>query len=1045
MNRGGLIAWFAANPVAANLLMVLVIVLGVLHVGSLRKEAFPSMEPDSLSISVTYDSGSAKRSEEGLAIKIEEQLEGVAGIKSITSTSTQNGVNVLVEKTSGYDLDVLLRDVKNRVDSIFTFPADAEKPVISKAEREEHSIWIQLYGNASHATLQQLADALKMDLLATDSISRVSISGRLDPIISIEINEAKLQEYALTFSDIESRVKAYSSTPLTAVLSSKTSQLQLQVSNQAYRKNEFEAIPIISTQTGREVLLGDIATVRDTFNDESPVLSRFNGSDAIAIEVLTTGEDDITDSVETAREVVERWRDGNRLGEGVSIETWYDRSSSIMQRLSLLVKNAITGIVLVFILLALFLNLSVAFWVAMGLPFIFFGTFYFMGEGYMGLSLNEFTTFGFILALGIVVDDAVVVGESVYEVRSKEGDSVANTIKGTLLVAMPTIFGVLTTVAAFYALSNIEGHLGMLYSQFAAVVAVALILSIIESKLILPAHLAHLNTHRKRSSFVLFRLWQSIQGGANRGFVNFNQYIYQHVIVYALRFRYAVALGFLALFIVVMAMPFNGAVRLSFFPEVPAETVRAEVSMLTDATYGQTHAALAQLERSAYEADEQLRKSNVSAIEHMQILSSSANSGKLALEFSADSAYTPNEFVRLWKRLAGVPEGVRTLSMQSSRHMVSALRVELRADDDAILIAAGQKLKAALQNIPAISGIEDNLDPAQPQLQLRLNEQGRAMGLTTDLLATQMLQAFKGQVVQRFERNSDEIEVRVRYPEAKRQNPLDVLNARIRTPDGNVVALSSVATFENGYTRDTISRIDGKRAVYLASDLDKEQLSATELVMRLKNGIITELERDYPGLDIHFAGEAEEQAETESSMAEMFMVALLIIYMLLAIPLKSYMQPLLIMTAIPFGVVGAILGHWMNDLALGILSFNGIIALSGVVVNDSLLLVARFNEIKQQAHSVGEAIIEACSSRLRAVLLTSFTTFAGLMPLLGETSHQAQFLIPAAVSLAYGIMFATVITLILIPSLLMIQIDVSIYLKRLVSKIVWRKNRVVTP
>lgn len=1025
----GLISWFARNSVTANLLMFFIIILGLLEMGSIRKEAFPSMEPDSISISVNYQSGSAKLTEEGLAIKIEEALEGLTGIKSINSDSTGSGVTVTVEKTSGYDLDALLRDVKNKVDSIFTFPVDAESPVIEKAEREEHSIWIQLYGDTSRKNLQLLTDDLKSDLLDDPNINRVKISGRMDPMISIEIDEAMLQAYGLTVGEIQNSINSYSATPMSAVLRSETNYLQLEASKQAYEKREFEMIPVITDKSGREVLLGDIATVNDTYNDDSTVLSRFNTHNSVALQILATGLDDISNSVNAVKKIVQKWKDENRLPQNVMIETWYDKSSSIMQRLSLLVNNAGTGVILVFILLALFLNITVAFWVAMGLPFIFFGTIYFMGDSYMGLSLNEFTTFGFILALGIVVDDAVVVGESVYTVRVKEGDTIKSTIKGVMLVAVPTLFGVLTTVAAFYALANIEGRLGQLYSQFAAVVSIALLLSIVESKLILPSHLAHLNTHKSNGKNKLAKLWKSIQNSVNNAFEKFNDVIYHRSIDVALRYRYAVVIGFLTIFIMVMAMPFNGSVKLSFFPEVPGETISANLTMRTDATYGQTHAALEKMERTAYEADRNLRENNDSGILHLQLLSESDQVGAVTIELGKTS-YSQKMFTNEWKKLIGIPEGVQTLSVQSARQMVSAFRVELRSDQDETLKEAGRKFKNTLLDYKAVSGIEDNLEPSQPQMKLSLNQQGIAMGFTTDTLATQMLQAFKGEIVQRFQRGTDELEVRVRYPDSKRENPLDILNAYVRTPAGDVIPLSTVADFSYGYTRDTITRIDEKRAVYISSDIDKDQLSATELVAQLKKTIVPELERNYPGLDIQFAGEAEQQAETQTSMATMFLIALLIIYILLAIPLKSYIQPFLIMTAIPFGVVGAILGHWINDLSLGILSFNGIVALSGVVVNDSLLLVSRYNDLKNHIASTHDAILEASRSRLRAVLLTSITTFAGLIPILSETSHQAQFLIPAAVSVAYGIMFATFVTLLFIPSLLMIQVDIVGFFKQ---------------
>ncbi|MCB1704441.1 MAG: efflux RND transporter permease subunit [Halioglobus sp.] len=1031
----GIVAWFASNSVAANLLMIMVILLGVFSLGSLRREAFPSIEPDTIKISISYDSGSAQQSEEGLAIKIEDQLEGVSGIKSITSTSTGSSATVSVEKQSDYDLDTLLLDVKAKVDAISTFPAEAKNPVIEKAEREEHSLWLQLYGDSDRQTLQQLADKLKDDLLAEDEISRVTVSGWLDPMMVVEIDEARLQAFGLSLSDIEDAINASSSTPLTAVLRNDDTYLQLQASKQAYTATDFAALPLITTTDGQQIRLGDVTTIRDTFDDNSSVLSRFNHHDSIAVQVITAGLGDISDTADAARRVADRWQHSAILPTGVQLDSWYDRSTNINDRLDLLVKNAIGGIALVFVLLALFLNLQVALWVAAGLPFIFFGTLYFMGDSFMGLTLNAFTTFGFIMALGIVVDDAVVVGESVYTERSAHGDTLANTVRGTMKVAVPTLFGVFTTVAAFFALSHIEGRLGVLYSQFAMVVTICLVLSIIESKLILPAHLAHIDTRKRAAGNPVSAFWQRCQAAADGGLNWLNQRCYRPLIQWALVHRYAVVLLFVALFLLVMSMPFTGAVRISFFPDIPGDTARAELTMSNDASFGMTHANLLAMEAAAYAADRQLSADPERVyIANLQVMSEADQSGKITLELDPDAPYDINEFTRQWQRLVGMPEGARTVAVQNTPRQVDALRIELRADSDDTLSRAGAAFRAELESVAGVSGINDNLQPGQPQLNLALTAEGKALGLSTNDLAQQVLQSFSGQVVQRYQRNSDEIEVKVRYPEVQRRNPTDVINARVRTADGTVVPLSSVADVSYGYTRDSITRIDSKRAAYISADVDKEILSATELVNRLRSEVSPKLERQFPGLDIHFAGEAEEQAETATSMEKMFALALLAIYMLIAIPLRSYVQPLVIMTAIPFGVVGAVLGHWLNDLPLGILSLNGIIALSGVVVNDSLLLVARFNETRSEHGDLHEAIATACSSRLRAVLLTSVTTFAGLMPLLGETSLQAQFLIPAAVSLGYGILFATVITLILIPALLRIQYDAHSVLHRLFSQ-----------
>ncbi len=684
---------------------------------------------------------------------------------------------------------------------------------------------------------------------------------------------------------------------------------------------------------------------------------------------------------------------------------------------------------MVFILLAIFLNLTVAFWVAMGLPFIFFGTLFLMGNSFADLTLNSFTTFGFIMALGIVVDDAVVVGESVYTTRKEEGDTRVNTIKGTLKVAVPTLFGVFTTVVAFFSLTQIEGRLGELYSQFAMVVTLCLILSIIESKLILPAHLAHLKSKPRSNPNIIMACVQRIQKGADTGLAWFNTQIYQPILEFSLIHRYAVVIIFIAGFCLVAAMPMTGALKVSFFPSVPGDTVRANLNMESDTSYGQTFDALTELEASAYATDQDLLtqhniKQDASGLAYVQVVSNSDQAGQLTVQLNSNAPYDIQEFTEAWKKRAAIPEGARSLSIASRREMLDVMRIELRANSNDVLEASGKTLREKLNSIAGVSGVDDNLKATMPRMHLKLNQQGEALGLTTDMLARQVLQAFSGQVVQRYQRNSDEIEVRVRYPEKNRQNPLDVLNAKIRTTDGTVLPLASVATIEYGYARDAITRIDNKKAIYITAEVDKDVMPSQLLIKQLQTEVIPELKSQFPSLDIEFAGEAREQKETESSMSVMFIGAMLMIYILLAIPLKSYVQPFIIMTAIPFGIMGAMLGHWINDLSLSILSFNGIIALSGVVVNDSLLLVSRYNELKKQADiHVHQALVMTASSRLRAILLTSLTTFAGLVPLLSETSKQAQFLIPAAASLGYGIMFATAVTLVLIPLLLAIQND----------------------
>ena len=1033
----GIIAWFASNSVAANLLMLSIIFLGIMSFSELRKEAFPPRATDSISISMTYDSGDAKLSEEGIAIKVEEALATVQGIKRVTSTSTANGSTILVEGLSNYDLDTLLRDVNAKVDAIYNFPTGAENAVIAQVTRLTHAYSIKIFGDTDRTALQAIAERLKVDLLAQAEISNVTINGKAEPMVSIELNEQKLQSYGLTFDDVATLVNNESSSAISTSLRNADKVVNLKVAEQAYRQKEFENIPLLTLEDGTRILLGDVAVVSDNFADDVFVVGRYNGKPGIGVELNVDENGDVLKIVEQANKIVEQWQTNALLPNTVTIETWNDGATLIRDRLALLIKNALSGIALVFILLALFLNLRVAFWVTAGLPFIFCGTLFFMTDSFTAMTINEMTTFGFILALGIVVDDAVVVGESIYTTRKEQGDTLENTILGTKKVAVPTLFGVLTTVVTFIALANVEGGMGQVYAQFAVIVTICLLLSLVESKLILPSHLAHLDTHKKVKTG-LANLWPSIQASADNGLQWFNNNLYTPTINWAINFRYAVISVFIAIFILVIGMPQNGSVRVAFFPDIPGSVIEASISMQNDASFGQTNKNLLWIEEAAQQADKNLMEENGhdgSAIDTLEVIAESDLSGSIVVELSEVSPYSLNDFVKEWKVITKTPEGVRKLDIRSGFGGRDNFNVELKAWNTDTIRAAGQEIKQAIAKVAGVSGIDDNFDSGQAQLKFEITEQGLALGLTTSELSQQVLQAFGGDVVQRYQRGKDEVKVRIRYPESERQTANDVINAKIRLADGQVVPLSVVANITSEYQQNTITRISGLPAVYVSARVDKDVISSNELVTKLKKSLIPDLENRYPDLSIHFSGEAEEQAETTSSLSSLFIIAMAAIYILLAIPLRSYVQPFIIMTAIPFGLVGAILGHWFNDMTLSVLSFNGIVALSGVVVNDSLLLVSRFNHLKEQKIKIHDAIVNACTGRLRAVLLTSITTYAGLMPLLSETSAQAQFIIPAAASLGYGILFATFITLLLVPSLLMIQQDAINFIDKVKGKL----------
>ncbi|WP_105168317.1 efflux RND transporter permease subunit [Pseudoalteromonas sp. T1lg23B] len=1023
--QSGIIAWFAQNSVAANLLFIAVILVGLLSVNTLRKEAFPSLEPDTVSVSVIYDSGEPVQAEQGVAIKVENALQSVGGIKNITSTSNASGAHVSIEMQSGYDIDTLYQDVKAQVDAINNLPQRAEPAVITKAKRQDHVLWVQLYGDADRQSLNDWAVKLKAQLLAKSDIKDVQIKAKMQAMISVEVQEQTLQAYGLTLKQVAEAINKESSYAIGTSLRHEDKSVRLKVLDQAFNVSDFESIVIKSFASGGAIVLKDIATVTRIIEDDSFAVSRYNGKTAVALEIVMDDFGDVVTMVEQAKEVVSDWQNSAMLSENIHIESWLDKSTLITERLSLLIKNALTGIALVFIVLALFLNVRVALWVAMGLPFVFCGTLFFMTESFAGLTLNEMTTFGFIMALGIVVDDAVVVGESIYHTRAQYGDTHENTILGTQKVAAATIFGVLTTVVAFVALSNVQGRLGQVYAQFGTVVAIALLLSLVESKLILPSHLTHINTRKPAQSQ---GWWAKLSACADNGLNYFNEHLYQKGLAYALNHKAKVIVVFIALMIGVISLPFTGQVRVAFFPEVPGDTVSADITLYNDASFGQTHKNLLALEELAIHSDNMLRRkydqgseTEDSFITSIQVLAESDTQGTVTVELDKNSSYSAYEFAQMWRQSAGTLEGVKKTKVLAKRGMIDNFKVLLKSSNSEALNSAGNELLEVVKSHQGVSGVDHNLDLGEPQYYFELTDYGRALGLDSAELSKQVLQNFGGDIVQRFQRGEDEIKVRVRYPKTQRQTLADVLKAYITTPSGVRMPLSDVAKVTSQYQSAEIKRTNGQRSVFISAVLDKATIAPHELIKQLRDTSLAELTSRYPDVSFEFAGEAQQQQETGSSMVHMFVLALVAIFALLAIPLKSYLQPLVIMSAIPFGVVGAILGHWINGLTLSILSLNGILALSGVVVNDSLLLVNRYNQLKKEGElSIKEAVSVAAHSRLRAILLTSITTFAGLFPLLSETSLQAQFLIPAAAALGYGILFASLITLFLTPTLLLI-------------------------
>lgn len=1028
----GWVAWFASNPVAANLLMVLILVAGLMTANNLRVEAMPTIPAKSVTISVVYESGSASAAEEALAIKIEEALQGVQGIKKITSKSDKYSALVTVERVSGYDLDLLYRDIKTRVDGITTLPGRAERPIITRQVLLEDALTVHLYGDADADVLQETARRLRKQLLSNPVIERVETYGKQTPEITIQIDEQRLQALNLSLEQVANRIADSSLIESGGELFSDAGTLIVKADQQRYHQREFETIVIKETADGQRIRLGDVAFVDDSF-EQGGVLSRYNGERAVGLDIKMYTSSDIMAISEQVKEEVAQFR--QQLPQGMALDIWNDNSRYIVSRLNLLLENSAIGIALVMLLLALFLNLRVAFWVGVGLPVTFAGAMLLMDPRLFNLTLNELTTFGFIIALGIVVDDAVVVGESVYNAREKEGASLASTIRGAQRVTVPTVFGVLTTIVAFMALVLVEGEMGKIFSFFAYAAAFCLVFSLVESKLILPAHLAHMKVEPVGvPKNPIKRVWFYIQQTMSNGLNFVARKLYRPFIHEVLSYRYAALAVALAVFITVVGLVPSGKVKISFFPDIPSDFIEIDMELEDGAGYGLVHEQALVIEQVAQQLNEQWLEQedlDTKPIPNLMTIAGNQSATVIAgLSPRTERPFGTMDMAEEWQQQIGSVEGVSKLKFITSWEGAGDIKIELLSENTPTLRLASQQVVEALQRFNGVSGIQNSLKSGQAQIDLRLRQQGQAMGLTIADIASQIQQAYQGYEIQRIQRGPDEVKVKLRYPDQDRRSIDDLANAYIRTADGSTVPLTTVAEISSGYVETEIERINRSRVAVISADVDKSVAVAADILASLQADLFKSLEANYPDLTVKLAGEAQEEAETMASLKNAFIIALVVIYALLAIPLKSYSQPLMIMMAIPFGIVGAILGHWLHDVPLTILSMFGILALSGVVVNDSLLLINRYNELKAKGLPSRVAMVQAGVNRMRAIFLTSITTYAGLMPIISETSEQAQVLIPAAIAMGYGILFATVITLLLIPAFVLISEDFGVKRKR---------------
>ena len=1018
-------AWFVRNPVAANLLMGLALIGGLFTLQSIRIEGFPALPPSSVTVTTLYPGASAEQVDRGVSRRIEKALEGTPGVKKLTSLSSESVSSVAVQKNSGFDFERFQNEVTSRVDSIYNLPRDAERPIVTRDEFTVEALLVQVYGDVEPLALQRTAREIREELLSHPKITKVDTFGMRSYEIRVEVDDELLRMHGLSLHEVAAAVDAASLDYRTGSIRSESGRVVVRADSRAFDYEEFASIPLKTFPNGARLLVKDVGEVIDGFVEETS-FARFQKAPSVGIQLYTSKKGHLIEISEAAHEIVERMR--LQLPEGIQLDIWGEYSVYMKDRLQLLATNAWQGLLIVFGLLAVFLNFRLAFWVAMGIPISVAGTLIVMGDRFLGHSLNDITTFGMIVVLGILVDDAIVVGESVFDARRKEGDAIKGTINGVNRVSTATVFGCFTTVAAFFPLLLIDNDLGKVMAAFAVVVIVALLVSLFESKLILPAHLAAVTLDGEPSRKPWARLWRSIQTFATRMLDFLNQRLYQPLLERALRHRYAVLTAFVTTAICVLMFVSKGWVRTVFFPEVPGQFISVRLNMNSGSPLNLTLENVTRIETRAEELNAEAMaelKTDQPPIARIMTALVDETSAVIFAELQPEKKRRVEtmETLRRWRDRVGELEGVEELTFSGTEEMGGGFVVALGARETAVLEEAVERFSQELAKLEGVYDVRDNLRQGSPQIRLHLKPEAQHLGLTTADLARQIGDSFGGLEIQRMQRGADEVKVKVGYLRERRKHVRDIMDTRIQTAKGDWVPLPVVATVESGYVPANIFREDGKRQVYVEANLDKKVVSPSEAFSRIRATIAPQLQDLYPQLEIKGAGELEEMGEIRGGLKRALIMIAILIYALLAVPLKSYSQPFVIMSVVPFSFVGAAIGHWVMDFPLSVLSFFGMLAVMGIVVNDSLVMITRFNQMREEGTPIHEALVKAGSSRFRAILLTTITTVCGLMPLLSETSEQAQYLIPAAVSLAWGELLATPVTLFIVPLLIAIGSD----------------------
>ncbi|WP_291619702.1 efflux RND transporter permease subunit [Colwellia sp.] len=1032
----GIIAWFARNSIAANLLMFFILIGGSLTALTINKQMFPQLEFNWISYAAPYPGAAPQEVEEGITIKVEEALKSVQGLKRVITYSNRNYSNGWFEVELDYDPQVVLEEVKSAIDAIPSFPDGMERIKVEREKFRQEVMYISLYGDLTNGELKELGRKIHNEIQQLPGISISELYSGLDYEISIEVSKDKLREYGLSFRDVANSVRSFSRNMSAGQIRAANGYINLRVENQAYRGHEFAQIPVITLEDGSKVLLGELATINDGFQ-EGLQYSKFNGENSITIFIGASANQSITDIADIMNRYVED--KASILPQGVKLETWVDMTYYLNGRLNMMLDNMKSGAVLVFLMLALFLRVRLAFWVMMGLPVCFLGTLLFMPMEFIGVSINVISLFAFILVLGIVVDDAIVMGESAHDEIEEHGHTTDNVIRGVKRVAMPATFGVLTTIAVFLPFLFGEGPSAAFGKAIGGVVVLCLIFSLIESKLILPAHLVKMKVKKfnPRNPLDRLRAWIDTK------LKNFIENVYRPALIRFIEYRYAVLMFFISLMLISAGLFGGGLVRYVGQPKIPHDFPRISVEMNIDASEKATLNTLLSIESIIHKIDKDIEAEyGSSMISDMQVDLRSRTNGQVMVKLviPKERAINTFELADLWRKAIPNYPGVKSLTISDNLFGGGRddgdIAFRLESQDDAQLLAAAQELKLKLNSLKGVGDVNDSRQTSAKEVQFSLKPLAYSLGLTLEDIASQVSYSFYGLEAQRILRDSEEVKVMVRYPLEQRSSVGHVDDVMIQAPNGAELPLSELAVIKltDGVTR--IRREDGNRTINVWASVDAEQVEPFKVAKDIRDNFVPQLLRKYPLVKSEVSGRIQEEMDGAAEQFRDLMISIMIIFSLLAIPLKSYSQAMMILTVIPFGVIGAVFGHLILGLDLSVLSMFGIAAASGVVVNDSLVMVDFVNKARQRGESLKDAVIHAGTKRFRAIMLTSITTFIGLVPIIFfETSAQAQIVIPMAVSLSFGVLFATIVTLVFIPSLYLIIEDIRMLSRRTINAI----------